>query len=74
MFLNSGLEEVHVVRVDENRQRIMVGKARILDLVGSGPDMIAEYKVSKHDPAQADPRSLLQALTRLLTGSDRCVG
>ena len=65
---NGGLAEITTVQVGNGRTSIKVGNTRLLDIVGSGADMLVECKGSKHDPVRADPDELLKKLTLMLSG------
>jgi len=66
-MIEGGLAEITTIPSGDGRTSIKVGNTRLLDIVGSGADMVLECKGSKRDPVRADPQELLQKLSLMLT-------
>ena len=66
-MIEGGLAEITTIPNGDGRTSIKVGNTRLLDIVGSGADMVLECKGSKRDPVRADPQELLQKLSLMLT-------
>lgn len=66
-MIEGGLAEITTIHSGDGRTSIKVGNTRLLDIVGSGADMVLECKGSKRDPVRADPQELLQKLSLMLT-------
>ena len=66
-MIEGGLAEITIIPNGDGRTSIKVGNTRLLDIVGSGADMVLECKGCKRDPVRADPQELLQKLSLMLT-------
>ena len=66
-MIEGGLAEITTIPNGDGRTSIKVGNTRLLDIVGSGADMVLECKGCKRDPVRADPQELLQKLSLMLT-------
>ena len=66
-MIEGGLAEITTIPNGDGRTSIKVGNTRLLDIVGSGSDMVLECKGSKREPVRADPQELLQKLSLMLT-------
>ncbi len=65
---SGGLAKVTTTHSKDGRCSIRVGGVRLLDLVGTGKEMVVECKGSKRDPVKADPKEVLKALDQMVTG------
>ena len=65
---SGGLAKVTTTQSKDGRCSIRVGGVRLLDLVGTGKEMVVECKGSKRDPVKADPKEVLKALDQMVTG------
>ena len=65
---SDGLAKVTTTQSKDGRCSIRVGGVRLLDLVGTGKEMVVECKGSKRDPVKADPKEVLKALDQMVTG------
>ncbi|MCR4876147.1 MAG: hypothetical protein K5922_03140 [Clostridiales bacterium] len=66
MNLTGGLADVTCAETAENRCSLKVGNVRVLDLVGTGPDVVVECKGSKRDPVRAKPEAVLQTMADMV--------
>lgn len=72
-MIAGGLAEVTTTQSIDGRRSLKVGNTRLLDVIGSGKDMVIECKGSKRDPVRADPKDVLRVLDRMVSESERKV-
>ena len=72
-MIAGGLAEVTTTQSVDGRRSLKVGNTRLLDIIGSGEDMVIECKGSKRDPVRADPKDVLRVLDRMVSESERKV-
>ncbi len=72
-MIAGGLAEVTTTQSVDGRRSLKVGNTRLLDVIGSGKDMVIECKGSKRDPVRADPKDVLRVLDRMVSESERKV-
>ena len=72
-MIEGGLAEVTTTQSGDGRRSLKVGNTRLLDIIGSGADMVIECKGSKRDPVRANPKDVLRVLDRMVTESERKV-
>ena len=72
-MIAGGLAEVTTTQSVDGRRSLKVGNTRLLDVIGSGEDMVIECKGSKRDPVRADPKDVLRVLDRMVSESERKV-
>lgn len=68
MSIEGGLEEIRIVSVDAGRLSVRIGNTRVMDIVPTGNDLIAEYKPGKKKQMKTNLQDLITQLIQKLEG------